>query len=257
MRKNIYIKIFFILSLIFPNVIFADEYDDNNYRPENSSINIEQSNLPIVFIDTRHGSDYPNIIHKDYDIVARMKIIMNKDGINFGDTIIYPNQTVNYEGWISIQYRGNTSFSASEKKPFNIKTLVTDNVNAKKQKVEIMGMPKDNKWTLLAPYNDRSLIRDVLMFQLARPYFDYVPRVRHCELILDGYYYGIYVMAEKPSKGKYRLNLDDPGDNGDELTGGYQLEVDRDDEQYYYRSKHIMKDKNGKPYIYNNSTVFQ
>ena len=132
MRKNIYIKIFFILSLIFPNVIFADEYDDNNYRPENSSINIEQSNLPIVFIDTRHGSDYPNIIHKDYDIVARMKIIMNKDGINFGDTIIYPNQTVNYEGWISIQYRGNTSFSASEKKPFNIKTLFTDNVNAKK-----------------------------------------------------------------------------------------------------------------------------
>ena len=257
MRKIIYIKIFFILSLIFPNVIFADEYDDNNYRPENSSINIEQSNLPIVFIDTRHGSDYPSIIHKDYDIVARMKIIMNKDGINFGDTIIYPNQTVNYEGWISIQYRGNTSFSASEKKPFNIKTLVTDNVNAKKQKVEIMGMPKDNKWTLLAPYNDRSLIRDVLMFQLARPYFDYVPRVRHCELILDGYYYGIYVMAEKPSKGKYRLNLDDPGDNGDELTGGYQLEVDRDDEQYYYRSKHIMKDKNGKPYIYNNSTVFQ
>ena len=93
----------------------ADDYDPNNYRPEHSDVNINETNLPIVFIDTRHGSDQPNIIHKDYAIVARMKVIMNNNGINYGDTIAHPNQTVNYEGWISIRYRGNTSFSASEK----------------------------------------------------------------------------------------------------------------------------------------------
>ena len=249
--------IFFFIIVLIPTIIMADDYDPNNYRPEHSDVKINETNLPIVFIDTRHGSDQPNIIHKDYAIVARMKVIMNNNGINYGDTIAHPNQTVNYEGWISIRYRGNTSFSASEKKPFNIRTLSTDDINGKKKKVEMMGMPKDNKWTMLAPYNDRSMIRDVLMFQLARPYFDYVPRARHCEVILDGIYYGIYVMTEKPSSGKNRLNLDDPGESGDALTGGYQLEIDRDDEPQYFRSKHIMKDANGKPYTYNNTTVFQ
>ena len=236
---------------------WADSFDSNNYRPENDSVKIDKTNLPIVFIDTRHGGEQPNVIHKDYVIPARMKVIMNEDGTNYGDTLAYPEQTVNYEGWISIRYRGNTSFTASEKKPFAIRTLETDSIDGKKKKVAIMGMPKDNKWVMLAPFNDRSLIRDVLMFQLARPYFDYVPRGRHCELILDGIYYGIYVMAEKPSKGKHRLNLDDPGTSGDSLTGGYQLEVDRDyGEQYYFRSKYVMKDKYGRTYTYNNRTVF-
>lgn len=246
-----------LIMTIHPALLVADEYDPYNYRPNSSGIVIDGSNLPIVFIDTKCGSQQTNIIHKDYAIVARMKIINNTDGINYGDTLTHPNQTVDYEGWISIRYRGNTSFSASEKKPFNIRTLHTKDLNGKKEKVEIMGMPEDNKWVMLAPYNDRSMIRDVLMFQLARPYFDYVPRVRHCEMILDGYYYGIYVMAEKPSKGKYRLNLDDPGVSGDALTGGYQLEVDRDDEPHVYHSKYIMTDEDGNPYTYNNSIVFQ
>ena len=247
----------FVIGFTLTTSAMADEFDKNNYRPENSSVKIEESNLPIVFIDTRHGSESPNVIHKDYAIVARMKVILNDNGINYGDTLAHPDQKVNYEGWISIRYRGNTSFSASEKKPFNIRTLTTDNVDGKKEKVEMIGMPKDNKWTMLAPYNDRSMIRDVLMFQLVRPYFDYVPRARHCELILDGVYYGIYIMTEKPSKGKYRLNLDDPGTSGDELTGGYQLEVDRDDEPNYFRSEHVMKNQYGYPYTYNNTIVFQ
>ena len=258
-RQNTY-SIGIILALfsfiVHSLPLLADSYDPDNYKPENSNVKIDETNLPIVFIDTRHGGEKANVIHKDYAIPARMKVIA-KD-INYGDTLVHPDQTVDYEGWISIRYRGNTSFSASEKKPFAIRTLQTDDVDGEKQKVKIMGMPKDNKWAMLAPYNDRSMIRDVLMMQLARPYFEYVPRMRHCELILDGIYHGVYIMSERPSKGKHRLNLDDPGDSGDSLTGGYQLEVDRDyDEQYYYRSKYIMKDSNGRPYRYNNSTVFQ
>ncbi len=257
MKKYLLLIFYIVLvnRLIAP--VYADEYNPTNFRPQNSQVKIDVTNLPIIFIDTRYGAENTRIIHKDYAIAARMKIINNADGINYGDTLTHPNQTVDYEGWISIRYRGNTSFSASKKKPFQIRTLKTSDVEGKKDKVEILRMPKDNKWVMLAPFNDRSQIRDVLMFQLARPYFDYIPRARHCEVILDGYYYGIYVMCEKPSKGKYRLNLDDPGTSGDELTGGYQLEIDRDDEPNFYRSKHILKDQNGIPYTYNNSIVFQ
>ena len=240
------------LLLVFATVSYtevkADNYDPDNYKPENSHVMLQETNLPIVFINTNTDGTTPQVIHKDYRIAARMKVISNANGINYGDTIEHPDQTVDYEGWIGIKYRGNSSFDASPKKPLGFRTYKTKDINDAKQKVAIMGMPKDNNWVLLAPYNDRSMIRDALMFQLARPYFEYVPRVRHCEVILDGCYYGVYIMTEKPTKGKGRLNLDDPGTEGDELTGGYQLEIDRNDEEHWYTSKHYAIDKEGNQY---------
>ena len=76
-------------------------------------------------------------------------------------------------------------------------------------------------------------------------------------MILDGTYYGVYIMAERVRKGKNRLNLDDPGDSGDELTGGYQLEVDRNDEDHIYHSKYHTRDASGQEFWYNNNVNFQ
>jgi hypothetical protein len=220
-------------------------------------VKLDETNLPIVFINTKLDGKNRTIIHRDWRVAVRMKIINNADGTNYGDTLAHPDQTVDYEGWVGIKYRGNSSFYASDKKPYSIKTMETDDVEGKKQKVKILGMPSDNDWVLLAPFNDRSMIRDVLMFQLARPYFEYVPRARHCELILDGIYYGVFIMAERPRKGKNRLNLDDPGVSGDSLTGGYQVQVDRNDEEHYYVSKHYAVNKNGRRYPTNYKIYFQ
>jgi hypothetical protein len=246
-------KLYFtiILSFIAHSYVFADKYDDNNYQPDNITVKLEETNLPIVFIDTQN-----QVIHKDWRIAVRMKIINNVNGINYGDTINHPNQTVDYEGWIGIKYRGNSSFDAA-KKPYSIKTLKTNNPDGKKDKVKILDLPADNDWVLLAPYADRSMIRDILMFQLARPYFEWVPTLRHCEMILDGIYYGVYMIGERPGKGKKRLNLDDPGDSGDELTGGYQVQIDRNDEEYVYISKYPAVNKNGNPYYSQREIYFQ
>lgn len=237
--------------------ICADSYDTDNYPPAERNITIDKTNLPIVFIDTRCGDTVTHAIHKDYRIAVRMKIVNNPDGINYGDTIAYPSQTVDYEGWVAIRYRGNTSFTWSAKKPYNFKTMKTANPEGEKQSTALLGMPKDNTWVLLASYDDRSLLRDVLMFQLARPYFDYTPCCRYCEMVLDGVYYGIYVLAENIRKGKNRLNLDDPGLSGDELTGGYQLQVDRNDEEHYYTSKYLAVDSLGRTYRAYNKIYFQ
>ena len=233
----------FLFLSFFSLQSLADNYDNNNYKPENVDVTIDETNLPIVFINTNS-----KIIHKDYRIAVRMKIINNPNGINYGDTITHSKQSVDYEGWIGIKYRGNSSFTESPKKPYGFKTYKTQDITGEKDKVSIMGIPADNDWILLAPYNDRSMIRDVLMFQLARPYFEFTPKARHCEVIVDGIYYGVYVMTERVSKSKNRLNLKDPGSNGDALTGGYQLEIDRNDENYWYTSKHYAVDSNGKTY---------
>ena len=244
-----------LFAFLYSTGINAQYYE--NYPPDNTKVKINRTNLPIVFIDTKCGDDYPQTIERYYRIAARMKIISNADGINYGDTIAHPNQQVDYEGWIGIKYRGNSSFNSSDKKPYSIKTLLTEDVDGEKQKVKIMGMPKDNDWVMLAPFADRSMIRDVLMFQLARPYFEYTPQARHCELILDGVYYGVYVMAERVRRGKHRLNLDKPGDDGDELTGGYHLEIDRNDEDQVYTSKYHTRDEEGNEYWNNNNDYFQ
>ena len=139
-------KLLLIILVLLPMTVMADAYSSNNYRPNNKTVKLEETNLPIVFINTKQ-----QVIHKDYRIAVRMKIINNADGINYGDTLTHPDQTVDYEGWIGIKYRGNSSFDLSSKKPYGFKTLKTEDVDGKKEKVTILDMPADNDWVLLLP----------------------------------------------------------------------------------------------------------
>lgn len=233
-----------IIALMFAFVQWgvADSWDTGNYKPYNTEVILEKTNLPIIFIDTRDEEKNTIAIHRDYSVAVRMKIIHNDEGLNYADTMTHRGQTVDYEGWVAIKYRGSSSFYDSDKKPYGFKTLMTADVDGNIEETELLGMPKDNSWVLLAPYHDRSFIRDVLTFQLARPYFEYTPKAKFCELILDGTYYGVYILCEKPGKGENRLNLIEPGDSGDELTGDYLVEVDRDDEPHFVL-KYQMFDK--------------
>ena len=229
----------------------AENNNNENYPPKDISVKIDKTNLPIVFINTLQ-----QVIQHNQRTAVRMTIINNAGGINYGDTLAYPHQTVDYDGWIAIRYRGNTSFSYSSKKPYNFKTIATDDPNGKKRTAPLIGMPEDHTWVLLAPYGDRTLLRDVLVWQLARPYFDYIPRCRYCELVVDGVYYGIYVLAESIRKGKNRLNLTDPGLSGNSLTGGYLLQIDRKEEPHF-TSQYLAVDHNGKTYDNYNEIYFQ
>ena len=242
------------LLLAFAQSARADKYDPQNYPPYIDTITIDNTNLPVVYIDTRCGDTVTHAIHRDYRIAAHMKITLppSTATVSGGSAA----ETTDYDGWIAIRYRGFTSFKYSPKKPYNFKTMKTSDPDGEKLKTELLGMPKDNTWVLIAPYDDSSLLRDVLMFQLARPYFNYTPRCRYCELVVDGIYYGIYILAENIRKGKNRLDLDDPGTSGDELTGGYLLQVDRDDEPHF-TSKYLAVDSIGNTYKANNKIYLQ
>lgn len=215
----------------------AQQYDNYLSKLRDKSVKIDGGGLPIVFIDVKG-----KMIQKNSHILAYMKIIDNGEGnLNYSDTIAHPGQTVDYEGWVGIKYRGNSSFTQSDKKPFAIQTL-TENITTErggtKQKVKILGMGKDSKWAMLAPWADKSMIRDALAFELGRPWFDFTPHTRFCEVILDGTYYGVYVFTERVSGGKKRLDLNDPGEDGGDLTGDYLVQVDRNDEACYTSQYH-------------------
>ena len=220
-----------VASQAFAGGPLRADTDQHNFRPS-TNVSFSETTLPIVYI-TVDGQ----IIQRESRVLATMKIIDNGDGHNYTDLTAHPSQKVDWEGPVALKYRGNTSFTGSDKKPFSLKTLSAADLKAKKAKVPIMGMGKDNDWALLAPWEDTSYMRDVLTMQLARGGHSFAPHMKYCEVFVDGYYYGVYIMSERATKGKTRLNLDDP--TADDLTGDFHVEIDRKDEEHYYVSKHI------------------
>ena len=97
-----------VLALVSASLALAQRAD--NYPPTASrTVTIDETNLPIVFINTGHKT-----IQRNSRITARMKIIHNGDGKkNYGDTVRYDKQTVDYDGWVALKYRGNSSFTGS------------------------------------------------------------------------------------------------------------------------------------------------
>jgi hypothetical protein len=94
----------------------------------------------------------------------------------------------------------------------------------------LLGMPKEEDWVLFAPYNDKSLLRDVLAYKLGRDQNRYAPRTRYCEVVLNGEYMGVYVLIEKIKRDKNRVDINklDPVEiTGDNLTGGYIIKIDK------------------------------
>lgn len=207
-----------------------------NFPPDNTRVRLDSTNLPIVWIEVNGDS-----IMRDTRIGGRMKVIDNGAGrLNYADTVAHPGQRVDYDGYIAVRHRGNSTYHDSPKKAYSLHTLAEPMWRdvTTKRKVKLLGMGKDHNWALLAPYSDKSMMRDLLAQEVSRPWMEYVPQGRYCELILDGTYYGVYILSEVVSKGKRRLDLRGPGDKGDALTGDYLMEVDFDDDVTYASRQH-------------------
>ena len=158
-----------LLLMLLPIIVFSQ---------------FSESNLPIVVIKTNG-----QVILDEPRIVCDMGIIYNGNGVmnNVNDPF---NE---YDGKISIEYRGSSSQSFP-KKPY---ALETQKANGDNNNVSLLGMPSENDWILYAPYTDKSLMRNVLTFDIGRNMGWYASRTQYCELVIDGDYKGIYVFMEK------------------------------------------------------------
>ena len=182
-------------------------------------VDFTSSNLPIIVIDT-HGQDIP---YDNPRIRADMGIIYNGPGVRNEVTDTFNN----YSGLVSLEIHGSSS-SGWAKKSYN---LETENADSSNNNVSLLGMPPENDWVLYAPYYDRSLMRNVLVYRMVEEWGWYAPRTRYCELILNGQYKGVYVLTEKIKRDKHRVNiskLTSTDNSGDQVTGGYILKVDKE-----------------------------
>ena len=186
--------------------------------PISATTTFTSSNLPIVIIDT-----FGQSIKDEYRIQANMKIVYNGEGKRNYLTDS-PN---NYDGWIDIELRGSASLTYPKKQyRFETQDLSRNNLNA-----SLMGMPEENDWILYGPYDDQSLIRNVLAYQLSNELGRYASRTRFCELVLNNDYRGLYVLLEKIKRDKNRIDissLDALDVTGDAVTGGYIFKFDKE-----------------------------
>ena len=122
----------------------------------------------------------------------------------------------------TIKYRGASSYSKFDKKQYRIKFYKNSKENEKK--VSLAGMGANSEWVLNGPYLDKTLIRNKLVYDLARELNGWAPDTRFVELFVDGKYQGVYLAVEPVTNGESRLRLAEFG----LLSGETAYVVNRD-----------------------------
>lgn len=182
------------------------------------------SNLPLVFINTFGGP-----IVDDVKNLAWMATWHTNQG---RASLL---GTPHWQGRIGVEFRGSSSRRAP-KCSYGIECW--DETVTEDLKAPLLGLPAESDWVLYAPYSDKTLMRDVVAYDLWEDMGYYSVRRRFVELFLARHnqpltmrdYQGVYVLLEKIKQGKHRVNIAKltPSDtNYPAITGGYILKRDR------------------------------
>ena len=116
-----------------------------------------------------------------------------------------------------IRGRGNGTWGM-DKNPYKIKLA---------KKADLLGMGEDKHWVLLANRNDPSLLRNRIISYIGTQLgLQYTPRCLPVDLVVNGEYYGSYLLCQQVRIGETRVNIDEltaEDVREPELTGGYLL----------------------------------
>lgn len=77
--------------------------------------------------------------------------------------------------------------------------------------MSLAGMGANSEWVLNGPYLDKTLVRNKLVYDLARELNGWAPDTRFVELFVDGEYQGVYLAVEPVTNGESRLRLSEFG----------------------------------------------
>ncbi len=160
----------------------------------NLSAMYRPTNLPCVLIHTVNAQEP---VDKVNDIVS-IVTILGPNGYCLTDSA-------------TTRLRGNASMTFP-KKPYRIK------FNSKQKPLDATAKAK--KWTLINNYGDKTLMRNLLAFELSRQLgLPYTPYGRSVDVILNGEYKGCYQLCDQIEVAKGRVDLPS-------ADGSYLIEVD-------------------------------
>jgi hypothetical protein len=180
------------------------------------------SNLPLVIIDT-----FGQAITREAKAPGSIQILAPTNGRTAltGVPVLNAPARFNLRGHSSLRY---------PKRSYRVKLL---NAQDQPEKASLFEFPKDSDWILYAPYPDKTLMRDVLAYELSNQMGRYAPRTQFVELFVNTaggplshhHYMGVYVLEEKIKRAKERVAIEklSPEDNSEpSVRGGYIFKKD-------------------------------
>jgi hypothetical protein len=183
-----------------------------------AQVDLQSSNLPIIVINTG-GKE----ILDDPKIMADMKILYKGEGVRNQITDV----ATEYNGKIGIEIRGQSS----QMFPMKSYSVELWDANGKSVDKSLFGLPKESDWVLYAPYTDKTLMRNVLAYQLSRDLGHWSARTKMVEVVINGDYRGVYVFLERIKRNAGRVNIPKMAKtdiSGDAVTGGYIFSLDKE-----------------------------
>lgn len=200
-----YVRNGFILFLF---VFFLPSCEDNSVTDKTFAIEIADSKIPYVIIDTRNEA-----ILFEPKIPASMRV--------------YEQKTLIQEAEIGIEYRGKTSFRLSNKKGYNIETTEGD--------LSFFGFPAEEDWRLVGHIvnlkdkyiYDHTLMYNYVGYEIARSIGRYASRTRFIELQVNDEYMGVYMFMEKLKRDSNRIPIKSLSATATNITGGYIFCIDK------------------------------
>ena len=183
-----------------------------------AQVDLQSSNLPIIVINTA-GKE----ILDDPKIMADMKILYKGEGNRNQIT----DAATEYTGKIGIEIRGQSS----QMFPMKSYSVELWDANGKSVDKSLFGLPKESDWVLYAPYTDKTLMRNVLAYQLSRDLGHWSAHCKMVEVVINGDYRGVYVFMERIKRNAGRVNIPKMAKtdiSGDAVTGGYIFSLDKE-----------------------------
>lgn len=136
-------------------------------------------------------------------------------------TIVSSNPTELFADSTNIRGRGNSTWGMA-KKPYRLKLY---------EKYSLLNATaKEKKWTLLANYADKTLMRHAVAFKVSEfVEMEFTPTVRFVDLVLNNQILGSYLMSDQMevAVGRVEVEKQKKTDVAEpNITGGYLIEVD-------------------------------
>ena len=198
------------------------------------------SNLPLILIDTG-GVDIDRLTARPRSFREVLSVFIDTADEDARASVL---GVPDYAGHGGLHVRGSSS-TQYPKRQYSFEAW---DESGEDRDVEMFGMPAESDWILHAPYSDKTLMRNWLMYRWSRRIGRYAARTRFCEVYLHSRgegavssadYRGVYVLMEKIEQGADRVAIERLGPLDDaepEVTGGYLLKKDWLDGDEFFRT---------------------
>ncbi len=193
------------------------------YSLTDNSLDNFSSNLPVIILH-----QFDTLIQPGEGTISYLTIV--GDGVNRTRLI----DEYDLQGRVNINIRGSSS-QQFPKKSYGFHLFEENGANRKEV---LLGMPSEHNWILYAPYTDKTMMRDVMAYDVGGSLGSYAPGTRFVEVFLHSengplnmsHYNGVYALVERIKIAPGRLDLQElePHHSEEpEVSGGYIIKKDR------------------------------